>query len=138
MREYYAYKLMIRPSESLTMHLGGHVADAPDIVSRVFKLKLDQLIDLIKNKNYFGRCIGVMHIIEFQKRGLPHVYMLVWLHPNDRPKRVEHVDQIVSAEIPDKEIDPVAYEVVKNYMMHGTCGKDRENSSFMVKGNCVR
>lgn len=32
--------------------------DAPDIVSRVFKLKLDQLIDLIKKKHYFGRCIG--------------------------------------------------------------------------------
>ncbi|XP_074362458.1 uncharacterized protein LOC141702730 [Apium graveolens] len=31
--------------------------DAPDIVSRVFKLKLDQLLDLIK-KNYFGKCIG--------------------------------------------------------------------------------
>ena len=32
--------------------------DAPDIVSRVFKLKLDQLLDLIKKKNYFGKCIG--------------------------------------------------------------------------------
>lgn len=34
------------------------MSDAPDIIARVFKLKLDQLIDLIKNKNYFGRCIG--------------------------------------------------------------------------------
>lgn len=40
---------------------GVDAANAPDIVSRVFKLKLDQLIDLIKNKNYFGRCIGGMH-----------------------------------------------------------------------------
>lgn len=37
---------------------GVTVADAPDVVTRVFKMKLDQLVDLIKNQNYFGRCIG--------------------------------------------------------------------------------
>lgn len=36
------------------------VADKPDVIARVFKLKLDQLLDLIKNKNYFGKCIGGM------------------------------------------------------------------------------
>lgn len=34
------------------------VVNAPDIIAHVFKLKLNQLIDLIKNKSYFGRCIG--------------------------------------------------------------------------------
>lgn len=33
---------------------GVSVYDAPDVVSRVFKMKLDQLVDFIKNKNYFG------------------------------------------------------------------------------------
>ncbi|KAK1360555.1 hypothetical protein POM88_045029 [Heracleum sosnowskyi] len=113
---------MIRPSERFTMHLGG-------------RLWQQFVVDAFAAVE---QCIGVMHVIEFQKRGLPHVHMLVWLHPNDRPKRVEHVDQIVSAEIPDKQKDPVAYEVVQNYMMHGPCGKDRENSPCMVKGNCVR
>lgn len=37
---------------------GKDVVNAPEIVARVFKLKLDQLIDLIKNKHYFGKCIG--------------------------------------------------------------------------------
>ncbi|KAK1401882.1 hypothetical protein POM88_001487 [Heracleum sosnowskyi] len=70
LREYYAYKLMIRPNEGMTPHLS-------DVVTRVFKMKLDQLVDLIKNKNYVGRCIGLMYVIEFQKRGLPHTHMLV-------------------------------------------------------------
>ncbi|XP_074323774.1 uncharacterized protein LOC141660686 [Apium graveolens] len=96
--------------------------DAPDIVSRLFKLKLDQLLDLIKKKNYFGKCIGVMHVIEFQKRGLPHVHMLIWMSPESRPNSIEKVDQLVSAEIPDKNSDPIAYEAVKNYMIHGPCG----------------
>ena len=37
---------------------GVDVADAPDIVARVFKLKLDQLLHLIKKQNFFGKCIG--------------------------------------------------------------------------------
>ena len=32
--------------------------DCPDIISRVFKLKLDQLYDDIKNKNRFGKCLS--------------------------------------------------------------------------------
>ncbi|KAL8099436.1 hypothetical protein AgCh_031899 [Apium graveolens] len=36
---------------------GVDVADKPDVTARVFKLKLDQLLDLIKNKNYFGKYI---------------------------------------------------------------------------------
>lgn len=37
---------------------GVDVADTPDVVAHVFKLKLDQLMDLIKKKHFFGRCIG--------------------------------------------------------------------------------
>lgn len=38
--------------------------DCPDIIARVFKLKLDQLCDDIKNRNFFGECIsGIMKII---------------------------------------------------------------------------
>ncbi|XP_074337057.1 uncharacterized protein LOC141674238 [Apium graveolens] len=64
----------------------------------------------------------VMHVIKFQKHGLPHVHMLIWLSPENRPNSIEKVDQLVSAEIPYKNSDPIAYEAVKNYMMHGPCG----------------
>lgn len=49
-----------------------------------------------------------MYVIEFQKRGLPYAHMLVWLHPDDRPKNIERIDELVSAEIPDKDSDPIA------------------------------
>lgn len=32
--------------------------NSPDIISRVFRLKLDQLMNDIKKKGYFGKCIG--------------------------------------------------------------------------------
>lgn len=34
--------------------------DNPDILARVFKLKLDQLYDDIKNNNFFGKCVSSM------------------------------------------------------------------------------
>ncbi|XP_074323776.1 uncharacterized protein LOC141660687 [Apium graveolens] len=125
--------------QRILKHMSGvDIADAPDVVARVFKMKVDQLIDMIKKKNYFGRCIGVMHVIEFQKRGLPHAHILIWLHPDDRPKTTEQIDKMVSAEIPDPEIDPVGYNVVSNYMIHGPCGSDYTKSPCMVKGNYIK
>ncbi|XP_074342257.1 uncharacterized protein LOC141679740 [Apium graveolens] len=56
----------------------------PDIISRVFRLKLDQLMVDIKDKKHFGVCIGVMYVVEFQKRGLPHVHMLIWLDADSK------------------------------------------------------
>ncbi|XP_074351704.1 uncharacterized protein LOC141690844 [Apium graveolens] len=45
--------------QRMLKHMSGvDVADAPDVVARVFKMKVDQLIDMIKKKNCFGRCIG--------------------------------------------------------------------------------
>ncbi|XP_074369484.1 uncharacterized protein LOC141710881 [Apium graveolens] len=112
---------------------GVDVVDAPDVIVRVFKMKVDQLLDQIKNKNCFGRCIG-----EFQKCGFPHALMLIWLHPNDRPKTTEQIDKMVSAEISDPSIDPVGYEAVKNYMIHGPCGTDCVKSPCMFKGRCIK
>nr|XP_017245277.1 PREDICTED: uncharacterized protein LOC108216927 [Daucus carota subsp. sativus] len=117
---------------------GVDVADAPDIVARVFKLKLDQLLHLIKKQIFFGKCIGVMHVIEFQKHGLPHCHMLIWLHPSSRPNNVHDVDKLISAEIPDENLDPIGYNVVKRFMIHGPCGKDYTYSPCMVKGKCGR
>ncbi|WOH11486.1 hypothetical protein DCAR_0830973 [Daucus carota subsp. sativus] len=125
--------------QDMMKHLPGvSVADAPDVVARVFKLKLDQLMGLIKKKHFFGRCIGLMHVIEFQKRGLPHAHMLVWLDDKDKPKTAEQIDKLVSAEIPDENEDSIGYHAVKNYMIHGPCGKDTSYSACMVNGRCGR
>ena len=77
-----------------------------------------------------------MYVIEFQKRGLPHAHMLIWLHPDNRPTTIEQIDDLVSAEIPHKETDPVGYNAVKNYMMHGPCGEDFSYSPCMSNGKC--
>lgn len=79
-----------------------------------------------------------MHVIEFQKRGLPHTHMLIWLHPKDRTKNIDEIDKLISTEIPDETTDPAGYQIVKKFMIHGSCGNDYKNSPFMVKGKCIR
>ena len=64
--------------------------------------------------------------------------MLIWLHPDVRPKSTSQIDKMISAEIPDPKIDPAGYEAVKNYMIHGPCGTDCPSNSCMVKGKCIK
>ncbi|KAK9740669.1 hypothetical protein RND81_03G052500 [Saponaria officinalis] len=59
----------------LAKHPEQHPEDRPDIVARVFKIKLNELINDITKKAFFGR---------FQKRGLPHAHICLFLHPSDK------------------------------------------------------
>lgn len=74
---------------------GQEPNDRPDLIARVFKIKLKELLDdLLKNK-IFGHAIAHVYVVEFQKRGLPHAHILLILDKNDKPKTVEDFDRIV-------------------------------------------
>ena len=47
--------------------------DRSDIVTRVFHEKVNILKDELLKKNIFGEVIAFIYVIEFQKRGLPHI-----------------------------------------------------------------
>ena len=79
-----------------------------------------------------------MHTIEFQKRGLPHVHLLLFLHPDNKYPTSDEIDQIISAEIPSKEDYPELYTLVQNHMVHGPCGIIRSESPCMKEGKCSR
>ena len=57
--------------------------DRPDRIMKTFYCKLKRLIHLIKTGRVFRPCIARIYIIEYQKRGLPHVYILIFCL--DRP-----------------------------------------------------
>ncbi|XP_057380774.1 uncharacterized protein LOC130703304 [Daphnia carinata] len=59
-------------------------SNRPDIVSRVYHLKLKELIKDIQERQILGIIVARIHVIEFQKRGLPHVHLLMWVDENDR------------------------------------------------------
>ncbi|XP_058783368.1 uncharacterized protein LOC131658046 [Vicia villosa] len=96
--------------------------DRPDIISRVFKIKFDQLLTDLTKKGVLGKVLAYMYTIEFQKRGLPHAHILIFLHPSNKYPGPEDIDKIISAEVPDPETHPRLYKIVKSHMVHGPCG----------------
>ncbi|PIA56622.1 hypothetical protein AQUCO_00700758v1 [Aquilegia coerulea] len=122
----------------LELILGQKADDRLDIVARVFKIKVDQLIKDLTDGEHFGRATAVLYTIEFQKRGLPHAHILLWLHPDDKPKDPSDIDKLISAELPDKNIDPLAFESVLQYMIHGPCGDLNRNSPCMINRCCSK
>ncbi|XP_074352259.1 uncharacterized protein LOC141691417 [Apium graveolens] len=115
-------KVIVLPAGYKMMeYVPGCIApNCPDIISRVFRLKLEQLMGDIKDKKHFGVCIGVMYVVEFQKRGLPY-----------------NVDKFVSAEIPDPLLDTVGYAAVKEFMIHVPCGNVLEQLLMTVASQCI-
>ncbi|XP_074324016.1 uncharacterized protein LOC141660936 [Apium graveolens] len=112
--------------------------NCPDIISRVFKLKLDQLRLDVQKRGHFGKCAGVIFVVEFQKRGLPHIHMLIWLDKDSKKYLKENVDKFVSGEFPDPDLDPVGYAAVKEFMIHGPCGLQNPKSPCMKDMRCIR
>nr|XP_025676655.2 uncharacterized protein LOC112776643 [Arachis hypogaea] len=117
---------------------GLKAEDRPDIVCRMFKMKLDTLIKDLRVNMLFGRVVAVVYTIEFQKRGLPHVHILLFLHEGDKYPTPDDIDNIISAEIPDKSVDAKYYDAVSNLMIHGPCGASLKDSPCMDNGRCLR
>ena len=113
-------------------------ADRPDLTSRVFHIKLQELLKDLCTKQCLGKVIAYVYVVEFQKRGLPHAHILLILAPEDKIHSFEKYDSIVSAEIPDPAVYPLAYETVTTTMMHGPCGILNPSSPCIKDGKCQK
>ena len=109
---------------------GQQPHDRPDLIAKVFNLKLKALMDVVRS-GAFGEVLAFIYTIEYQKRGLPHAHILVWITPDDRV-RPDDIDQIVSAELPDPQTHPELHGLVMTHMVHGPCG-DFNNSLVCMK-----
>ncbi|GBC08228.1 hypothetical protein RclHR1_00080005 [Rhizophagus clarus] len=113
-------------------------ADRPDLTARVFHMKLQELLKDLCINHWFGRVIAHVYVVEFQKRGLPHAHILLILAPEDKIHSVEEYNSIVSAEIPDPTIYPLAHETVANFMMHGLCETLNLSAPCMRNNKCQK
>ena len=80
---------------------GQTPADRPDLIARVFKLKQNLLLEDLIKKQIFGPVVAHIWVIEFQKRGLPHMHLLLWLGECAKIRTADETDQIISAEFVD-------------------------------------
>ena len=106
-----------------------------DIIARVFRLKAKRLQDLLTKDGAFGDVRCWMCTCEWQKRGLPHIHMLIWLKERIH---LSDIDSTVAAELPDPNEDPELFNIVRRNMVHGPCGPRFPNSKCMINGKCSK
>ena len=99
----------------------------------------------------FGKIVARTHTIEFQKRGYPHIHLIIWLADKAHMTPNE-IDHIICAEIPDEKVAVIKedksgnfneclesnplYDLVTSMMLHGPCGPMYPNKSCMRDGHC--
>ena len=117
---------------------GSHWKHHPDIVARVFELKLQSLLDVLTKKKLFGEVLAYCVRIEWQARGMPHAHILIILMTKILSPR--HIDEIVWAEVPCPEQFPELHKIVARCMIHNPCD-DLEDAPCRKKsgdGTCFR
>jgi len=77
------------------------------IWSRVFFGKLQHLLDELLKKGIFGKVVVNIHVIEWQKKGLPHAHILLILHSDHKPRGLDEYDRMVSVELPNRMHTPL-------------------------------
>ncbi|XP_021986828.1 uncharacterized protein LOC110883349 [Helianthus annuus] len=143
--------------------------DRPDVIARVFHMKVISFVNFLKVRRPFGKvtagnlftsyyiessiaviqvhscpmkvvnlCCADLYTIEFQKRGLPHCHLLLWVDEAHKIKDASQLDEYISTEIPDPINEPTLYKIVTDSMMHGPCGMARPNSPCMALGSCTK
>ena len=90
----------------------------------MFYQKQQALVNKVRD-GFFGQVAGLVYTIEYQKRGLPHMHMLIFLTQENKIHTIEDADSFISAEIPDQSVHPQLYEAVKKFMLHGPCSSNR-------------
>nr|GEU29273.1 DNA helicase [Tanacetum cinerariifolium] len=101
-------------------------ADRADIIDRIFKRKVRDYINFVRDSNTFGDVTG-----EFQKRGLPHCHSLLWINATSRVQQDVDVDKYVCVELPNPISDANTYAVISELMIHGPCGYANPSAACM-------
>ncbi|KAI5182263.1 hypothetical protein NEOKW01_2158, partial [Nematocida sp. AWRm80] len=78
--------------------------DRPDLVNRVFVLYAKEFLRDVLDHGVLGKVEGYNYSVEHQKRGMPHIHLLLILSKKDRKRLSTSVglDDLLSAQIPTK------------------------------------
>lgn len=83
----------------------------------------------------FGVISAFMFAVEFQKRWVPHIHLLII--SEDRYKRnIDEINEVTSAEIPP--IESPIYNILKNHMNHNPCLHMNNKSPCLKYGQCSK
>ena len=117
---------------------GQSPEDRPDLVARIFHMKVKAIMHEIYKGGVLGQAVAYIYTVEFQKRGLPHVHLLVFLARHDKLRNPADVDSVISSVWPDPQTQPLLFETIRRCMIHGPCGDANRNAPCMDNGSCTK
>ena len=128
---------------------GQTAQNHPDLVARVYNKKKTQLMHNLTNSSILGRTVAHMHMIEYQKRGLPHIHILLIIVEEDNIHNVGDVDRVICAKLPpnsneagiskeEKEQRSQLEEIIVTNMIHGPCGTLFLTADCMKDAKCKK
>ena len=104
----------------------------PVLVARHFQYRVELFLKLFVTNGPLGKTKYYAIRVEFQVRGSPHIHSFIWIE--NAPKLTEEnieeytrwVDNIISVQLPDHDVNPKLYNFIKTYQIHRhskTCRK---------------
>jgi len=123
------------PEITSALLVGQKAPDRPDLVVRVFRAKLKSLMKDIK-MGVLGAMAAYLYTIEFQKHGLPHAHIIVFLKPEAKLRTSEDIDTLMSSEFPTDNDELL--QLIKKFMVHTPCGNQNPDAPCMVNGSCSK
>ncbi|CAM9630373.1 unnamed protein product [Ectocarpus sp. 13 AM-2016] len=108
---------------------GQQSMERPDLISRAFNVRLKSLLAELRN-GLFGKAAFILHVIEWQGRGLVHAHIIV--RYDEGPQEQGKVDDWIWTNLPDASIaNGKVRENVLAYMIHKKCGKHNPSAACM-------
>jgi hypothetical protein len=104
--------------------------ERPDLITRVFHLKMHELLKDVTKRELFGKCKAYNYVVEFQSRGLPHMHLLLYLE--NKIDTAEKIDKIISAELPNPHTNNRLFRIIAQNNIH-ECSASR---CLDENGNC--
>jgi len=98
-------------------------------------MKVKALLKKVAKIGWFAKVIGNIKTREYQKRGLPHIHLLLIFPPEQKVSTTKDIDSLVSVELSLPKNAPL-FETVTKCLLHELCGKEYPNTPYMVNDVC--
>jgi hypothetical protein len=98
---------------------------------------LKDLISQIRNSEIFGKVPALVYTIKYQKRGLPHAHIIIFLAGGHAFSESEAIDNLIRAKLPNRALNPDGSltEIVKQVMVYSLCGPLKPGAVYMKKAH---
>ena len=112
-------------------------ANRPDFVARIFQLKLRELMKNLTERHVLNEMKTHTYVIEFQKRNLPHVHILI-IVASKNDVNSNNADDAMKTVIPDPAVNKELYDLIIKNMIHKNCLRNANAVCHDEKNNCIK